>query len=501
MLLKAVLYARVSSDRQEKEGFSIPAQKKLLKEYAKNNNISIVAEFVEPETAKKAGRTKFNEMLKYLRKHPQVRIILVEKTDRIYRNLKDYVTLDEFKDLEVHLVKEHEIISDKSSSHEKFVHGLKVLMAKNYIDNLSEEIRKGLQEKCAQGYYPSSLPIGYVNKPNATGKKEIFLSDDAPFIKLIFEKYLMENHSYKSLAQEMSDAGFFPKNRPCINKTIEHILHNEFYTGIFYFKGVKYYDAKHPAIITPELFVQVQEKMKSKYKTAKRKHKFAYSGFIKCAHCGKSLIAELQHGKHNSGDYVYYRCHHCKGITIREDKFEDAFYNDVLKKIYLPEESHQKIIQVAKELVQCETEFAETSMNEMHHKIQLLKRRLSQLYTDRCDGMVDDETYLNKRNEWQMELDKCLVKYEKINNASDGFVESVENLSNLCKNAPQRYLNQSQEEKRKLMNLVMSNPVFDGSNLIMPVVSAFEYIVKLNNVETRGVEPLSKTDFNKPLRV
>ena len=158
----------------------------------------------------------------------------------------------------------------------------------------------------------------------------------------------------------------------------------------------------------------------------------------------------------------------------------------------MPEESHPKIIQVAKDLVQCETEFAETSMNEIHHKIQLLKRRLSQLYTDRCDGMVDDETYLNKRNEWQMELDKCLVKYEKINNASDGFVESVENLSNLCKNAPQRYLNQSQEEKRKLMNLVMSNPVFDGSNLIMPVVSAFEYIVMLNNVEMAGVEPASK---------
>lgn len=501
MLLKAVLYARVSSDRQEKEGFSIPAQKKLLKEYAKTNNINIVEEFVEPETAKKAGRTKFNEMLKYLRKHPQVRIILVEKTDRIYRNLKDYVTLDEFKDLEVHLVKEHEIISDKSSSHEKFVHGLKVLMAKNYIDNLSEEIRKGLQEKCAQGYYPSSLPIGYENKANATGKKEIFLSSDAPFIKQIFEKYLLGDYTYKSLAQEMSDAGFFPKNRPCINKTVEHILHNEFYTGIFYFKGVKYYDAKHPAIITPDLFVKVQEKMKSKYKIAPKKHKFAYSGFIKCAHCGKSLIAELQHGKHNSGDYVYYRCHHCKGITIREDRFEDAFYNDVLKKIEFPEEFHQEIIRVAKELVECETVFAETSMNELHHKIQVLKRRLSQLYTDRCDGMVDDETYLNKRNEWQMELDKNLVKYEKINNASDGFVESVDNLSNLCKNAPQHYLRQSQEQKRKMMNLIMSNPVFDGSNLFMPVVPAFEYAMKLKNVETVGVEPTSKMDQNKSLRV
>lgn len=501
MLLKAVLYARVSSDRQEKEGFSIPAQKKFLREYAQTNNINIVAEFVEPETAKKAGRKQFNEMLKYLRKHPQVRIILVEKTDRIYRNLKDYVTLDEFKNLEVHLVKEHQIVSDKSTSHEKFVHGLKVLMAKNYIDNLSEEIRKGLKEKCAQGFYPSALPIGYVNEKDANGRKQIVLSPDAPFIKEIFEKYLMENHSYKSLAEYMNHAGFFPKKRACTNKTIENILHNEFYTGIFFFKGVKYYDAKHPQIITPELFMQVQNKIQSKYKTVKKKHIFAYSGFIKCAHCGKSLIAELQHGRHNSGDYVYYRCHNCKGITIREDKFEDAFHNDVLKKLQFTEEMQQDIIEIAKELVLSENEFAEKSMEELHNRIQLLKRRLSKLYTDRCDGMVDDETYLNMRNQWQLELDKCLVKYEKTNNASDDFIENIENLSNLCKTLPDKYLSKNQEEKRKLMNLVMSNPIFDGSNLVFAIHPAFEYCIMLNNVETRGVEPLSKMDKDKLLRV
>ena len=73
---KAVLYARVSSDRQEKEGFSIPAQIKLLKTYASKNNLKIVGEFVEAETAKKAGRKEFNNMISFLKKNKNVKKIL-----------------------------------------------------------------------------------------------------------------------------------------------------------------------------------------------------------------------------------------------------------------------------------------------------------------------------------------------------------------------------------------------------------------------------------------
>ena len=148
---KVVIYARVSSKEQEKEGFSIPAQLKLLKEYALKNGFQIVEEFSDAETAKKAGRTNYNRMLEYLKANSDVKIILVEKTDRLYRNFKDYVTLEDY-DLEVHLVKEGTVISKNSKSHDKFIHGIKVLMAKNYIDNLSEEIKKGLKEGLEEGY-------------------------------------------------------------------------------------------------------------------------------------------------------------------------------------------------------------------------------------------------------------------------------------------------------------------------------------------------------------
>src|SRR5258708_12526442 len=170
----AVKYGRVSSKEQEKEGFSIPAQWKLLDHYAMSEGIRVVREFVDVETAKKPGRAGFDEMTKFLNRSASVRLLLVEKTDRLYRNLKDYVTMDEL-DLEIHFVKESVVISKESRSSEKFMHGIKVLMAKNYIDNLSEETRKGMLEKAEQSIYLSFAPLGYRTVMGPNGKRSLSL--------------------------------------------------------------------------------------------------------------------------------------------------------------------------------------------------------------------------------------------------------------------------------------------------------------------------------------
>src|SRR5471032_2777701 len=103
--LHAVLYARVSSKDQEREGFSIPAQQKALRQYAREQGVTIVREFLDIETAKQAGRGGFGEMLAFLQADPSCRTILVEKTDRLYRNIRDWITVDDL-DLTVHFVKE-----------------------------------------------------------------------------------------------------------------------------------------------------------------------------------------------------------------------------------------------------------------------------------------------------------------------------------------------------------------------------------------------------------
>src|SRR5580693_4238069 len=129
----AVIYARVSSKEQEKEGFSIPAQLKLLKEHAAAQGFAIAQEYVDVETAKQTGRAAFGEMIAYLKAHPSIRVMLVEKTDRLYRNLKDWVTVDELE-VEIHFPKEGVVLSRDSRSSEKFMHGIKVLIGKRPFD-------------------------------------------------------------------------------------------------------------------------------------------------------------------------------------------------------------------------------------------------------------------------------------------------------------------------------------------------------------------------------
>ena len=152
---------RVSSREQKQEGYSIPAQKKLLWDFARKNGFDVVKEFEDDETAKSAGRSNFGAMVEYVKANKDVNTVLVEKTDRLYRNFKDYVLIDEL-DITVFLVKENEVLGKEASSHQKFMHGIKVLMAKNYVDNLSEEVKKGLKQKAESGIYPCSTPpLGY----------------------------------------------------------------------------------------------------------------------------------------------------------------------------------------------------------------------------------------------------------------------------------------------------------------------------------------------------
>ena len=201
-IIECVTYARVSSREQEREGFSIPAQLELLEKYATKNGFKNLQTFVDVETAKCSGRTNFEKMLTFIRKNKRVKTILVEKTDRLYRNLPDYVTIDALH-LDLHFVKEGVVLNDDSHSSEKFMHLIKVGMAKQYIDNLSEEVKKGIAQKCKEGYYPAKAPIGYKNFTLPSKKKIIVIDEDvAPYIQKAFTFYLTGLYSFKSLAQK-----------------------------------------------------------------------------------------------------------------------------------------------------------------------------------------------------------------------------------------------------------------------------------------------------------
>jgi DNA invertase Pin-like site-specific DNA recombinase len=241
------LYARVSSKDQATEGFSIPAQLGLLRTY------------------------------------PACRTILVEKTDRLYRNFSDYVAIDELG-VEVHFVKEGVVLSQDSRSHEKFMHGIKVLMAKNYVDNLSEETRKGMLEKAREGIWPSYAPLGYKNVVGADDKRTIIPDPDlAPIIRQMYERYATGRYTLDQMVElaHMDGLAYRKSGAPVPKSTMHKILRNRIYSGDFDFDGTTY-TGKYEPIISRELWNQVQSVLarRGARKTRKVKDQLPFSGLL-----------------------------------------------------------------------------------------------------------------------------------------------------------------------------------------------------------------------------
>ena len=332
----AVLYARVSSKEQE-QGYSIPAQQDLLRRYATRLGLTVAQEFVDIESAKGTGRPGFAAMVRLLQQRPDCRAVLVEKTDRLYRNLKDYITLDELN-VEIHMVKENEILSRSSRSAQKFMHGIRVLMAKNYIDNLSEEVKKGLHTKAAQSLWPSFAPPGYRNAAGEGGKR-IIVPDPVlgPIVARLFEWFATGEYSLKTLAKKAYQEGF--RFRKSGNKipiaTLHKILRKRIYTGDFEYAGVTYHGSHEP-LVNREVWEQVQQILDGRKAngTHKPKPAFVYSGLVQCGHCGCSLVAEVKKGK-----YIYYHCSGYRGKCgepyTREEVLDQRF-SFALRDIVVP---------------------------------------------------------------------------------------------------------------------------------------------------------------------
>lgn len=488
-----VIYARVSSKEQEREGFSIPAQLELLEKYAQKENFIICEKFVDVETAKKSGRTNFVKMLAYLKKHKDIKTILVEKTDRLYRNLPDYVTIDAL-DLDLHFVKEGVVLNNNSHSSEKFMHLIKVGMAKQYIDNLSEEVRKGIAQKCKDGLYPAKAPVGYKNVTSETGKK-IIVPDPvtAPYIRQCYELYLSGMYSFKSLAKKLSDDGFLINGKPCRKGNVEVILANPIYYGDFIHNGVKY-SGKHDPIISHELWVAVQEKKHLSGSPRVITHNFPYTNLIKCSKCGCYLTAEIKKGK-----YIYYHCTgnkggNCKRSYIRQEVIENAFAG-ILEQIHISESDIIRVKDAVKELLQLTDKYDENKIDTLNGTIKRLKNRLNKLYIDKIDGVIDEDFYIENKKTWQTELDDAQISLNAILKNNKYFIEDVSRVFELCKNASTLYLNGNDEEKRKLVNLLCSNFSWDGENLHITLKSAFGEILKRANFKNSGASRQSSNNI------
>lgn len=457
-----LLYARVSSKEQE-QGYSLEAQKTYLRDYANTNGLMIAKEFIEAETAKKSGRPLFNQMLVYLDKHPDIRTIIVEKTDRLYRNFKDFVILEDY-DLQVHLVKEGQILDKDSKSHEKFIHGIKVLMAKNYIDNLSEEVKKGLAQKVREGGYPRMAPVGYKNNLNT---RTIEVDPEvAPTIIKLFEWFSTGKYSLVELRQKAKQEGYLDNltSYKASKSSIYRLIQNPVYYGKIPFKG-ELYDGKHEPLISEALFFKTQEALRARLHPFKRtKDRFTFTGTFQCSKCGCTISAELRKKK-----YVYYHCTGMRGPcdntpNIREEVLEEQFLQ-LLTEIQIDNNRLQWIKDELKNNHEQEKKLHQQRINDISSKIDKLQDRINQAYEDKLDGAITESFWKEKFQSWHHEKQQLTYQLLQEQQRNQRYFEKGLQALEFANQAHRIYLSQDKSGRQKLIRFLLSNDPNQNSTI------------------------------------
>ena len=505
---KAVIYARVSSREQEKVGYSLSAQIKLLQDYAYKNNLEIVNVFKEAETAKQVGRKQFGEMITYLKKNLDVQNLLAEKTDRLQRNLNDYLTLRDLNNVAIHLVKEGEIITKKDSSNQKFQQWLKVLMVQQYIDNLSEEVKKGQTEKAKEGIYPSTAPLGYLNADNGNGKRIIIIDTlRAPYVKKAFEMYASGTYSELDICNKLYSEGLRSKKGCKVSvKTFERMLKNIFYLGKFEYSGYICENAQHDAIIDEETFAIVQKRLNRIPKAKSHKLQFPYQGLIRCSICGSILSPELKKGK-----FIYYHCNDyhkngCKRKSYINQSKIDNIVATILKSLQISPKLLKDVQNTIKEIHMAKNSYQEHTMNEISSQLNKLTLRLEQLYQDKCDNKIDDEFWTHMNKKYSLEKAELIHQMKRINKADEDFSKLSEMLLKFCSNAHKLYLGGTADEKRYIASTIVSNLSYHDKKLdveLFPVFYTLSDLIKNYNIEnytnepTESIYPTNKKDPKK----
>jgi DNA invertase Pin-like site-specific DNA recombinase len=455
MMNEAVIYARVSSKDQEREGYSIPAQLKLLKDYSASRNFAIVREFVDIETAKTAGRKQFNEMVSFLKQSSSCRMVIVEKTDRLYRNFRDYLTLEDL-DIEIHLPKEGQIISKDSKSQSKLAHGIQLVFARNYIENLREEVRKGMREKAEQGIYPSRPPIGYKNN-----KLEHTIELDpvkAPIARRMFELYATSNYSLSAVRKALKEEF----GKLLAKGYLERLLKSPFYTGLFVWEG-KTYQGTHIPLISKAQFDTVQTVFRGHNKSRYRKREFAFRGLLTCAYDNCLVTAEIKKEK-----YVYYRCtgHRgkCELPYFREEDLGNRL-GQVLKDIHIPDD----ILGQLESSLLGDKNRGETIRKQQEERLKQrlasVRHRLDRAYMDKLDGSITDEFWARKNDEWRGEEKEVLFALQGLDQIQPERMLNAVRILELANKAHYLYVKQPPAEKARLLKTVLSNCSVDAVNI------------------------------------
>ena len=482
-MTKYFLYARKSTDEPDRQILSIESQITELKEFAERENLDIIETFIESQTAKIPGRVIFNEMIKRI-ESGEANGILAWHPDRLARNSIDGGQIIYFVDTEKIIALKFPIFWFDPTPQGKFMLNIAFGQSKYYIDNLSENVKRGLRQKVRRGEQSGMAIIGYLN--DKINHKIIPDPKRFPLIKKLFELYSTGEYCLKDLRNKMTFLGLVSRNNKVLAVSSIHIiLKNPFYYGAFYFNNELHQGIHKPAI-RKKLFDKVQAVIKSKTHHAKRGVIFyAFRGLLKCGECGCGITSEAQKG-HN-----YYRCtkkkQRCSQPYIREELLVEQISN-LIQKVSLPLAWTKKMIKEIDKEKEQNVQTKKTFVQNLKSQIEDCEEKLNKLLDLHLSETISVEEYAAKKQKilnQKIEISEKLKDFERKGNH---WLEPCRNFILSTSQAQIVALRGNFSEKKDFLKKIGSNLILQNKKVFVEYKNPWK-LLENSCAEARGEAP------------
>lgn len=462
------MYERVSSAEQAK-GYSISTQRERMANYAAANGFDIVAQFGGAESAFRPGRREFAEMRDYLRSHKDVKVVLVDRIDRITRNLLDFAKLIETDDIKLVSATEH--FGDGPTG----VFGQTIVAATATLFSavLSNRVSDGMCAKATAGLWPSSAPIGYRN--DRASRTIVVDPERGPRIRELFATYDREEISLKELALLGREIGLRTRGGHPLSKSALHkALQNPIYCGGFWWRGVLY-AGTHEPLVSRQLFQRVQDKLHGRGKP-RGKRRFAFRGLLRCGRCGCLITAGIAKKR-----WVYYRCTHGRGKCaqpyVREDRLGERLAQ-VVQGVHLSREVVDMLLDVMQEDASGRVEARTKRVSELRAEAGRLKERRDRAYLDKLDAAIDENRWRELEADWSARALAIRAEIERLEGPEESDLGTAQAALELLERAPELYSQQSEEERARFLKLLVWNCDIDGEKIVPHYKKPFDLVAE-----------------------
>ncbi len=492
LITNAVLLRRVSTIMQERDGNSLQNQLEMLTEYCQRKGLTIIKDAEIVESSTKGERKKFMEVIKFCQQQRGGVALVCLKTDRLFRNFKNYTMIDEMRksgQLELHLIQENLILNKDSKAGDLTILGLNVVMAQNYALSLRDNVVYGMDYSVNQGRCMSKAPAGYLNIRTSDGKAAVIIDDErAPIIQKLFEQYATGLYSVKDMIKKCKEWGLISRfsGKPFDTSTIHRILNNRFYIGEMLYKN-QWYKHNYETLIAPALFKTCQDIMHGRkpeepkhFKTTEKP--FIFRGLITCGQCG-CMISSDRKIKPSGKEYVYLKCSHFKGNCKNPQVNEKVVLKqieDELKNLSAPQEIMSYLRSDMEKIINRQNEIHNREVKAIRKKYDDCQEQIKYLRSLLLKKEITPEEYRDMNEDLKKEQYELEGKSELLTEADEKFSIAVATILSLGNNAYQIFQSSKVETKREILHILLSNLKLQDRKISYTLRKPYDYIRSLN---------------------